>query len=86
VRCDILDRHRYTVSQTGLNPSERSRNVSGAFSCRAPTRDAYATVRGRHVLLIDDVATTGATLRACSFALRELGPRSVWALTLARAA
>lgn len=76
---DCLHRSRYTVSQTQLNAQERSRNVEGAFTCTGPG------VHGRRVLLIDDVCTSGATLGACSSALKEGGAQSVWALTVARA-
>ena len=85
VRCDLLRRHRYTRSQTRLNAQQRSQNVQGAFSC-AEQHDAAQAIAGKRVLLIDDVATTGATLRACAQALRAQGARSVWALTVARAA
>lgn len=84
VRGDLLRRHRYTTSQTRLNAQQRSLNVQGAFSCAQ--RDVAKTIAGKKVLLIDDVATTGATLRECAQALKDQGARSVWALTLARAA
>jgi ComF family protein len=58
--------------------TERFRNMEGAFSA------APELVAGRDVLLIDDVATTGATLNACAIALRSAGARSVAALTFAR--
>lgn len=85
VRHDLLRRHRYTRSQTRLNAQERSQNVQGAFSW-ANHRDSALEMVGKRVLLIDDVATTGATLRACAQVLRGQGACSVWALTVARAA
>ena len=60
---------------------ERRRNVEGVFSV---SKGAQASVAGSHVLLIDDVATTGATLNACATLLLEAGAASVSALTLAR--
>lgn len=76
---NALVRCRNTVSQTTLNARERRANVAEAFEC------VSEAVRGKRVLLIDDVCTTGATLEACSVALRQGGALSVWALTLARA-
>lgn len=76
---DMLYRNRHTMSQAMLNAQERRRNVEGAFSC------ANRSVHGKRVLLVDDVCTTGATLEACSVALKERGALSVWALTVARA-
>ena len=74
-----LARRRHTPPQARSSGAEARRaNVAGAFSA-----DSEA-VAGRAVLLIDDVATTGATLSACASALREAGAASVWALTFAR--
>jgi ComF family protein len=84
VRLDLLRRHRYTRSQTRLNPQQRSQNVHGAFSC-ASQPGATQAIAGQRLLLIDDVATTGATLHECALVLRDCGARSIWALTLARA-
>jgi ComF family protein len=72
-------RSRETRSQVGLTVVERKENVSGAFLGEA------ALVSGATVLLMDDVATTGATLSACTTAILDAGARSVYALTLARA-
>lgn len=74
-----LARSRETKSQVGLTVAERKENVSGAFRADA------ALVSGATVLLMDDVATTGATLSACTTALVNVGVKSVYALTLARA-
>jgi ComF family protein len=75
-----LMRLRATDSQAGLDPHERRMNLRGAFS----VSDAQA-VKGRHVLLVDDILTTGATARAAAQALRKAGAASVWVATLARA-
>ena len=72
-------RSRETRSQVGLSIAERKENVSGAFYGKA------AIVSKTSILLVDDVATTGATLSACAEALLEAGARSVYALTIARA-
>jgi ComF family protein len=78
---DLLVRRRSTPSQGGLGRAGRRRNVAGAFALRSG-RDAQ--VRGRRILLIDDVHTTGATLGECARVLRRAGAASVDALTLAR--
>jgi ComF family protein len=66
----IVRRVRATRTQTALDPAARARNVAGAFRVREP-----AWVKGRRVLLVDDVATTGATLRECARVLAEAGAR-----------
>lgn len=76
----LLLRQRATESQAGLTPHQRRENVRGAFSVPRPD-----SVCGRHILLIDDIYTTGATARACSTALRRAGAASIWVATVARA-
>jgi competence protein ComFC len=76
---NVLIRVRDTSPQVDLSAEERKENVREAFHC---PDDRLA---GKDVLLIDDVYTTGATLEACSLALRQRGVRTVWAFTLARA-
>lgn len=78
---DALIRIRYTKPQAGLLRRERLRNVTGAF--RANHRYA-SQLRGRRVLLVDDVMTTGATINACSDTLRAAGAVHIGVLTLAR--
>ena len=73
-----LIRQRHTLPQVGLNFLERQRNVEGAFACRGD-------LKGKTVVVVDDVCTTGATLEACATALRVGGASAVWAFTLARA-
>lgn len=79
---DMLVRHRATRSQVGLGPSERRRNVQDAFLC-SPSF-ARGQLRGRTLVIIDDVCTSGATLEACAAPLFAAGARAVWGLTLAR--
>jgi ComF family protein len=75
---DGLLRVRDTLPQVSLNMEERRKNVQGAF------RGDSAKLRGRSILLIDDVCTTGATLDACARAALEAGALQVSALTVAR--
>jgi ComF family protein len=77
---NLLRRTRATPSQVGLTRDQRRRNVAGAF--RVPKNRA-ALVRGRRVLLIDDVITTGATVEACARSLKRAGAASVDVLVLA---
>jgi ComF family protein len=75
-----LMRLRATESQAGLTPRMRRLNVRGAF-----TVSDGSAVKSKHVLLIDDILTTGATARAASQALAKAGAASVWVATLSRA-
>ncbi len=75
-----LMRIRATESQTSLTPRQRRRNVSGAFL----VSDQRAVAQ-QHILVIDDIFTTGATARATAKALMNAGAASVWVATLARA-
>jgi len=75
-----LMRQRATESQAGLTPRQRRLNVRGAFEVSDP-----AAVTLKHILIIDDIMTTGATARAAALALTRAGAASVWVATLARA-
>lgn len=79
---DVLVRTRASETQTNLHPSERRANVAGAFTIRP---GAASSVRMEHVLLVDDVWTTGATALACGEALTAAGARAYSVLTFARA-
>jgi ComF family protein len=79
----VLRRCRHGPPQAGLPAGRRRANVRAAYAVR--WRPAGCGVRGRVLVLVDDVMTTGATLDACSRALLEAGARSVRALTVARA-
>src|SRR6059036_2061952 len=76
----VLERIRYTTTQTALDRSERMENLHNAFRLRK-----NADVRGLRVLLIDDVLTTGSTLNECARVLKRAGALSVHAATAARA-
>ena len=75
-----LMRQRPTEPQMGLTPRERRLNLQGAFAVSEP-----GLVKGRHVLLLDDIMTSGATVRSASRVLKRAGAESVWVATLARA-
>ena len=79
---EALVRLRDTRSQTRLDPASRSANVAGAFGVDARW---LHFVRGAHLVLVDDVLTTGCTARDCVRALCAAGARAVSVLTFARA-
>ena len=76
---EAVVRTRHTAPQVGLNPKERQANVKGAFAVPDP-----AQVKGKSVLLIDDLYTTGSTVKECARVLRRAGASRVEVLTVAR--
>lgn len=78
VNLDNLIRVKYTVSQTGLSDFKRLANVEQAFFC--PNAALFA---GKHILLVDDVLTTGATIYAAALALSEVQGLRISVATLA---
>jgi predicted amidophosphoribosyltransferase len=83
VRCDpfLLSRVKRTQSQVGLTKLQRQENLQGAF--RVP-EEAKARLKGKRVLLVDDVLTTGSTANAASRALLRGGAKAVDVLAFAR--
>ena len=78
---NILKRVSWERPQVGLTYRERQANVQGAFAVRDGCRDV---VSGRRIMLVDDVITTGATLGACSNALRNCGALRISAVSFGR--
>ena len=74
----LLQRQRSTHTQFLLGARDRRRNLRGAFG-------VHGDVRGREVLLVDDILTTGATARECARVLMAAGAAKVWVVTMARA-
>ena len=75
---DILKRKKNTKDQTYLNAQQRTENVKGAFVVSQPEK-----VYGKSIILVDDVMTTGATLKECARILQEAGATQIFAATLA---
>lgn len=82
VLSSVLHRESATRSQTELTPGERLSNVAGAFMV---AQTARKEVRGKHLVLLDDVVTTGSTLGACARALFDAGARTISYMTFGRA-
>jgi ComF family protein len=78
----VMKRVKDTRSLFTLNPSQRRRNLVGAFRVEKSAADR---IRGREVLLIDDIMTTGATARECARVLKRAGAAKVWVATAAKA-
>ena len=77
IAVDVLRRERFEQSQTALGRRERQENVEGVFVQKQAIR-----LNGRHVLLVDDICTTGATLLACIKALKDVENLQISVLTL----
>lgn len=75
----LLKRRKLTLTQTGLDKKERERNIKGAFAVGCPE-----ILRGKNVVLVDDVYTTGATINECAKTLNKAGSSRVAVITLAR--
>jgi competence protein ComFC len=75
----VLTRTRETRTQVGLTVTERQNNMAGAFKAKSEL------VQGKRILVVDDVATSGATLNACANALLDQGALEVYGFSLARA-
>ena len=75
----VLERKRDTTSQTGLTSHQRRENLRGAFGVTQPE-----ALKGREVLVVDDVYTTGATVSECARVLQRAGAIRVWVATVAR--
>ncbi|MDI6591448.1 MAG: ComF family protein [Patescibacteria group bacterium] len=76
---NVLIKIKETLPQVELNDEERKENIKGAFCCRDREK-----VRGRKILLIDDVYTTGSTLEEAAKVLREAGAKEVLGIVVAR--
>jgi ComF family protein len=76
---DLLQRTRDTHSQIGLTGHQRRQNMRGAFAV-----PQAADVKGREMLLVDDVYTTGTTVTECARVLRRAGASRIWVATVAR--
>ncbi|MGI2262231.1 ComF family protein [Candidatus Cardinium hertigii] len=73
-----MERTRYTPSQTTKNKSERITNLQGAFKVKQPD-----LLTDKHMLLVDDILTTGATLASCTNTLLAAGVGQVSIATIA---
>jgi len=82
VRGSVLRRRRRTRAHSGLDAGSRRVNIEAAFSCKIP---GYKRVMYRHVVLLDDVMTTGATLAECTHVLLRGGVKRVSVWVAARA-
>jgi ComF family protein len=79
---DLVTRSRETSSQTKLTPEQRLENVAGSFCI---DRRGFEKLRGAHLVIVDDVVTTAATLNACATTLYESGARIISYVTFGRA-
>ena len=79
-----LKRKRATSQQSGLNRKARQRNIQGAFdfSCPKPAREMY--LKNKHIAIVDDVITTGATVREAAKVLKRAAPGNISVYAIAK--
>jgi len=80
IKSNVMKRMRFTQSQTTMTLKEREENVEGAFKVRKTDN-----VKGKNILLVDDVMTTGATINECGKVLLDAGANCIYAATVALA-
>lgn len=79
IHCNsILQRIRFTESQTKFNISERKENIKGAFKLKK-----QKLIKNKNIILVDDVITTGATISECAAVLKNNGAKNIYALSIA---
>jgi ComF family protein len=78
LECGIIKRKRYTQSQTAMNLTERQKNIEEAFKVKHTKK-----FKGKNILLVDDVITTGATISECGKVLLDSGAKKVYAASVA---
>ena len=78
-RYDILKKYRYTKPQVICSGKQRRKNIKDAFIVTKPD-----FVKGKNIVLLDDVYTTGSTLKECAKILKKAGAKNISALTVAR--
>lgn len=76
---DVLKKIKYTLPQTQCDGKQRHKNIKGAFTITHPER-----IKGKRIVLIDDVYTTGSTTKECTKTLLKFGAKSVDILTVAK--
>ena len=82
-RIDLLERVRETRPMFGLSKKDRGENVGGAFRIN-PKSQILQFSNAARVILVDDVWTTGSTMRECAKVLKRAGASEVWGVALAR--
>ena len=80
IKSNVMKRMRFTQSQTTMTLKEREENVEGAFKVRKTEN-----IKGKNILLVDDVMTTGATINECGKVLLDAGANRIYAATVALA-
>ena len=79
LNCEVLEKVKYTLPQFNLNEKERMENIRGAFELKN-----IELIKGKKLLIIDDIFTTGITVHEVCRVLRKGKPESIYVLTLAR--
>ena len=79
VLSNVLQRVKATEVQNKLNAEERKSNVESAFACE----DGIEQLAGKNIILLDDIITTGSTMRACAVALQSARPAAIYGLAVA---